>query len=71
MEIAEIGALFHDIGKSIDKTASHGEIGAQICDDYLSSIRFDKNKCAQIVQIVHHKLIGMALSGPTKCESSY
>jgi putative nucleotidyltransferase with HDIG domain len=53
VEITEISALFHDIGKSIDKTAqSHGEIGTQICDDYLSSIGYDKNKCAQIVQLV-------------------
>jgi uncharacterized protein len=53
MEITELGALFHDIGKATDETVQdHGEIGAQICDDYLSSIEYDKDKRSQIVQIV-------------------
>jgi putative nucleotidyltransferase with HDIG domain len=52
-EIAGISALFHDIGKSIDKTKQgHGRLGAQICDDYLKSIAYDENKRSQIVRIV-------------------
>lgn len=48
-----ISALFHDIGKSVDKTAqSHGEVGAQICGDYLTSVAYDKSRSVKIVQIV-------------------
>lgn len=51
--IAETSALFHDIGKAIAARAqNHGEVGAQICDEYLSSVGCDKSKRAHIVQIV-------------------
>jgi uncharacterized protein len=53
VEIAMISALFHDIGKSLDQTAkNHGEVGAQICGDYLTSIAYAKGRKAKIVQIV-------------------
>jgi putative nucleotidyltransferase with HDIG domain len=53
VEIAETSALFHDIGKAVAAPAqNHGEVGAQVCDEYLSSIGYDKSKRAQIVQIV-------------------
>jgi len=52
-EISEISALFHDIGKSVDNaTKDHGQVGAQICGEYLSSIGYDKSRRARIVQIV-------------------
>jgi putative nucleotidyltransferase with HDIG domain len=52
-EIAEVSALFHDIGKSVDDTVEgHAEAGAKICEDYLSSIGFDEGKRDRIVRIV-------------------
>ncbi len=55
VEITRISALFHDIGKSVDFEAEgHGEIGAQICGDYLSSISYDKNRSTKIVRIIRN-----------------
>ena len=55
VEIAMVSALFHDIGKAIDnKAQNHGEVGAQICEDYLTSIAYDKNRRDKIVQIVRN-----------------
>ena len=52
-EISRLSALFHDIGKSRDESSeSHGERGAQICNDYLSTIGYDENKREKIVRIV-------------------
>lgn len=54
-EIAGISALFHDIGKSKDEfIQEHGMVGAEICDDYLKSISYYKNKRAQIVDIIRN-----------------
>jgi putative nucleotidyltransferase with HDIG domain len=54
-ELTEISALFHDIGKAMDKTPQgHREVGAQICDDYLTSISYDKSRRARVVQIVRN-----------------
>jgi len=54
LEITQISALFHDIGKSMDETKEgHGELGAQIVGDYLTSIAYDKTKTEKIIRIVH------------------
>jgi len=53
IEVTQIGALFHDIGKAVGETKEgHGELGAQICQDYLKSVAYDNNRSAEIVQIV-------------------
>jgi len=53
VDITQISALFHDIGKSVDSTKEdHGEVGAQICEDYLKSISYDRSRGTKIVQIV-------------------
>jgi HD superfamily phosphodiesterase len=51
-----ISALFHDIGKSVEGelAQNHGEVGAQICDDYLKSIAYDKDRREIIVRIVRN-----------------
>jgi uncharacterized protein len=59
LEIAQISALLHDIGKSVDNTREgHARTGAGICDTFLGSIGFDPAKRARIVDIVrdhiHH-----------------
>jgi len=57
VEVAEISALFHDIGKSVDNTLKgHAEAGARICDDYLASINFDEDKRTHIVHIVRNHI---------------
>jgi uncharacterized protein len=52
VELTEISALFHDVGKSTSKEEEHGEVGAQICDDYLKSIGYDDDRRRTIVKIV-------------------
>lgn len=59
VEIAQISALFHDIGKSMDNTLEgHAKMGADICDTFLRSIGLDADKRVHIVDIVrdhiHH-----------------
>jgi len=54
IEICVIGALFHDIGKSVDNTQNHGAVGAEICEEYLKSIGFDIYKTMKIVEIVRN-----------------
>jgi putative nucleotidyltransferase with HDIG domain len=57
VEVAEVSALFHDIGKSVDNTVEgHAEAGARICDDYLASIAFEESKRRQIVGIVRNHI---------------
>jgi len=57
VEVARVSALFHDIGKSVDNTLEgHAEAGAQICDDYLASIGFVREKRAHIVSIVRNHI---------------
>ena len=54
-EIIRISALFHDIGKSVDfATEGHGQVGAKICSGYLSSISYDQNRSAKLVQIIRN-----------------
>lgn len=55
VEICVISALFHDVSKfEENKGKRHEEAGAQICNEYLSSIGYDKNKKEEIVRIVQH-----------------
>ncbi len=55
VELVEISALFHDIGKAVSRSEeSHGEIGAKICDDYLASIGYDDTRRVKIVGIVRN-----------------
>ena len=57
VEIAEVSALFHDIGKSADQTAEgHAEVGAGLCENYLTSAGYDAGKRTQIVGIVRHHI---------------
>ena len=53
VEISQISALFHDIGKSVNNTsAEHGELGSEICGDYLTAVAYDKNRSTKIIQII-------------------
>jgi len=57
VEIAEVSAFFHDVGKSVDNTrAGHAEAGAKIGDDYLESIDFDPARRRRIVEIVRNHI---------------
>ncbi len=57
VEVAQVSALFHDIGKSVDHTLEgHAEAGARICDDYLASVGLDDGKRARIVSIVRNHI---------------
>jgi putative nucleotidyltransferase with HDIG domain len=52
-ELAEIAALFHDIGKATsDTNRDHGQLGAVIRADYLRSIQYEDSGSALIVDIV-------------------
>jgi uncharacterized protein len=53
-DITIISALFHDIGKSVggETAQNHGEVGAQICDDYLNSVAYNRRKIAKITKII-------------------
>jgi len=54
-DVAEVSALFHDIGKCVDNTRErHAVAGAEICADYLSRIGCDVGKRDRIVRIVRH-----------------
>jgi uncharacterized protein len=54
-EIAEVAALFHDIGKCVDPTTDgHARTGAAVCEQYLISRGFDGDKRARIVHIVRN-----------------
>jgi len=55
VELTEISALFHDIGKSVSKPGqNHGQVGAKICDEYLASIGYDDERRARVVSIVRY-----------------
>ena len=57
VEVAQVSALFHDIGKSMDNTVNgHAEVGAQICDDYLASIGYVQEKRSHVVHIVRNHI---------------
>jgi uncharacterized protein len=52
-ELVVISALFHDIGKAVSRPEeNHGEIGAKICNEYLTSVGYDDEKRTKIVRIV-------------------
>jgi putative nucleotidyltransferase with HDIG domain len=54
-EIVEISALFHDIGKCINNTKEgHGEEGAKICEQYLTSVGIHPTKIEYIADIVRN-----------------
>jgi putative nucleotidyltransferase with HDIG domain len=74
VETVVISALFHDIGKSVEKelAQNHGEVGAQICDDYLKSISYDNDRRNIIVRIVRNHsnhTLGSSASLETKVVS--
>jgi uncharacterized protein len=53
IEVAETAALFHDIGKGVSRPdQNHGAVGAEICDEYLRSIGYDRDKSIAIAGIV-------------------
>ena len=53
VELSATAALFHDIGKSAgESTQDHGALGADICDRYLDSVGYEKERRAVIVGIV-------------------
>ena len=57
-DIVSISAIFHDIGKAHVNDKSHGEVGAAICNSYLSGINFDenlKNKIVHAISIHNYK----------------
>ena len=55
IEITVISALFHDISKSEQtENRTHGEIGAEVCNEYLTSTGYDINRKDRIVQIVRN-----------------
>lgn len=52
-EVAQVSALFHDIGKCLDNTRErHGRAGAEICGAYLARTGFDLAKRERITRIV-------------------
>jgi uncharacterized protein len=56
-DVAQVSALFHDIGKCVDNTREgHAEAGAEICADYLTRIGFAPAKRDRIVSIVRHHI---------------
>lgn len=55
LEVVEISALFHDIGKCVDNSVEgHAREGAKVCQNYLQSINFDSVKTKRIVSIVEN-----------------
>ena len=53
VEVAEVSALFHDVAKTVpDTDVNHGELGACVCEEYLTSIGCEPGKREQIVEIV-------------------
>ena len=65
-EVVETAALFHDIGKCVDRTTDgHARAGAEICDQYLVAQGYEDSKRARIVHIVRnhvHSVRGVSLS---------
>jgi uncharacterized protein len=54
-EIAEIAALFHDVGKCVDNTSDgHARAGAEICEQYLVAQGYNGDRTARIVYIVRN-----------------
>ena len=66
LEIVEIAALFHDIGKCLDCTSDgHARAGAEVCGQYLMSQGYDDEKTSRIVYVVRnhvHSVGGVPLS---------
>jgi len=57
VEVAEISALFHDVGKAVDSTVQgHAEVGADVCNEVLTSVGFDEEKKHRIVAIVRNHI---------------
>ena len=56
-DVAQVSALFHDIGKCVDNTRDgHAAAGAGICGDYLDTIGCDPTKRDRITSIVRHHI---------------
>ena len=56
-DVAQVSALFHDIGKCVDNTREgHALAGAEICSDYLAGIACEPSKRDRIVSIVRHHI---------------
>ena len=55
LNIIETSVLFHDIGKCLDVgKREHGWHSARLCQEYLASINYDRNRAKAIVSIVRH-----------------
>ncbi len=55
LELVQIGALFHDIGRPVGEP--HGETGAKLTDQILKEIKYPREKREKIVRIVlYHPL---------------
>lgn len=53
VEVAEISALCHDIGKAVDSTLEgHANVGAEVCNDILTAVGLEDEKRRRIVGIV-------------------
>jgi putative nucleotidyltransferase with HDIG domain len=56
-DVAEVSALFHDIGKCVDNTREgHAVAGAEICAQFLDGIEYVPAKRDRIASIVRHHI---------------
>jgi uncharacterized protein len=51
-DVIAIASLFHDIGKTVNLDYSHADIGADICNAYLTTICYPSEKRVKIVQAI-------------------
>jgi|WetSurMetagenome_2_1015567.scaffolds.fasta_scaffold106947_3 uncharacterized protein len=54
IELVKISALFHDIGQAVSPREGHGDRGAAICEEYLTSIGYDEIRRSRIAYIVRN-----------------
>lgn len=52
VDIVEIAALFHDIGKGVKSDRPHAETGAEICGEYLTARGFHREKTKRIMMAI-------------------
>jgi len=51
-DIVAIAAIFHDVGKTVRKDLTHGQVSAEICEKYLKQNDYPEDKINRILQCI-------------------
>lgn len=54
-DVVELSTLFHDVGKAKLLAEGHEELSAQIAEEFLSSLAFNKKKMETIGEVIKYK----------------